>query len=74
MSDAQVKPTNQEIAEYIYMWIETFDEDGLIITDGQLIKDELSKCNFEWLREMFAPEMYNSIDEWVKAQPERKEE
>lgn len=31
-----LKPTNDEIAEYIYKWIESFDENGLIIVDDNV--------------------------------------
>jgi hypothetical protein len=62
----QVKPTNEEIAKYIFEWIIEFDRDGLIIEDEQYLKDALlHHKHFEDLREMFAPVMYDSIQEYV---------
>lgn len=64
----KLKPTNQEIIDYIFSWIEDLDGHGLIITDCDLIKSQLGtgrQVNFYILREMFTAHLYNSILEYV---------
>ena len=65
----ELKPTNDEIANYILEWIESFDDDALVITDIDSIIDTIEntkRTNFKTLREMFAPVMYDSIQEYVE--------
>jgi len=63
-----LKPTNEEIIEYILSWIDACHFGGLItIHDRKTIKEALSiDNNFDTLREMFAPVMYDSIQEYVE--------
>jgi len=66
--EAQLKPTNEEIEGYLMTWIQSLDRDGIVITDDELIQEQLeraSSVNWGGLRKMFAPEMYNSIREYV---------
>jgi len=56
--------------QYILMWIESFDGDGLVITDWNPIKQALFYTDFSQLRSMFErsmfePRLYNSIQEYV---------
>ena len=68
----QLKPTTNEIAQYIYEWIAYFDGHGLVITDDDSIQQELKqigdRCKFQNLREMFTPYLYNTIREYVDNQ------
>lgn len=56
----QFKPTNEEIAEYIYDWHVRLS--NIPLRDALEI---LNRNKFVFLRELFAPEMYNSIQEYV---------
>jgi len=65
--EARLKPTNEEIVEYIWGWVAAFDVGKYLeIKDGNKILVSLSQGNFETLRAMFTPSLYNSIQEWVE--------
>lgn len=68
----QLKPSNDEIIRYILAYIDLFDGNGLTITDKDWIERELERIafdsGFDVLRSMFAPRLYNSIDEYVDNQ------
>lgn len=71
----QLKPTNEEIAEYICDWVNTLDGYGIVVTDGfeEYVLALGKSTNFSVLREMFTPRLYNSIDEYVKDTKEESE-
>jgi len=63
----ELKPTNEEIAEYITDWINSLDGYGIVIVgDFEDYVLALGKStNFDVLRQMFTPEMYSSIQEYA---------
>jgi len=59
---ALLKPSNEEIANYIFQWIHTFLKypslTSFVLSSGD--------CDFSALRKMFASDdMHNSIQEYV---------
>ena len=65
MSNNELKPTDKEIAEYILSWIVSDEHEDY---ERRLLEILEIGQGFKNLRKMFAPVMYNSIEEWSKAQ------
>ena len=66
MSNTELKPTNEDIARYIAQWIDSFDGQGLVVTEN--IGTDAIMClggDFLRLRKMFVPDNYDSIQEYV---------
>ena len=49
----ELKPTNEEIAEYIFDWIEQLDGAGIVLVNDEDVKLKLSFSDFEYLRSIF---------------------
>lgn len=59
-----MKPTNEQIANYIMTWIQSLDGRGLVITDDEPIQEALdgaSSVNWGGLRTLFAPTQLGSL-------------
>ena len=53
----KLKPKNDDITGYLLCWIESLDGDGLIITDDELIQEQIDRAksvNFKGLRKLIA--------------------
>ena len=57
----QLKPSNDEIAEYILMW-------HIKLTWSDNPEEAVKNTDFQPLRDMFTPSLYNSIEDYVKGE------
>ena len=74
MSSNSLKPTNEEIANYLITWIYSLDGYGIIVVDDSEIDNAvhawIERTNLKVLRDMFNPPLYNSIQEYADSDKE----